>query len=323
MIYPYMNTLNLSVDNALTSQQILHQLITKMNELVEYINTLETTFIKDANKYTDDKFKDINNVIAKGDYELQEQIISITQDLVKIRTEIKTETDKAILKAREYTDISTELIEEKIKTLSARVEDVLEESKIYTDDNIRIVNREIELLDDKLMKLASNSFASVSVLDGEIKKNTDCFFDMLHVFQTRNGVTLDDIIALMMYTSNSNLEGDDKLVATNMTDMLTFATGTSTQYFPNVYELGDYNTGAFNKLNTTAGMVKPTWANILSCGINAIYGLGKAREDGSVKPLGYGLTMYNAYYNRNATEGISFSSDVTGNTFKPFDITKQ
>lgn len=318
-----MNTLNLSVDNALTSQQIIHQLITKMNELVEYINTLETTFIKDANKYTDDKFKDINSVIKKGDNELQDQIISITQDLVKIRTEIKTETDNAILKAREYTDISAELLEEKIKTLSARVEDVLEESKLYTDDNIKVVNREIELLDEKLMKLASSSFASVSVLDGAIKKNTDCFFDMLHVFQTRNGVTLDDIIALMMYQSSSNLAGDDTLTPTNMKDMLIFANSQPSSYFPNVYELGDYNTGAFNRLNTTAGMVKPTWANILSCGINAIYGLGKSREGGDVKPLGYGLTMYNAYYNRNATEGISFSSDVTGNTFKPFDITKQ
>ena len=41
-LLPFMFSQNLSVDNALSTQQIIHQLITKMNEVTEYVSNWES-----------------------------------------------------------------------------------------------------------------------------------------------------------------------------------------------------------------------------------------------------------------------------------------
>lgn len=309
-----MNTLNLSVDNALTSQQIIHQLITKLNELVEYVNNMQLDALDDANKYTDKKFSELNR-----------KITNLNADLNRLELSIENAKNDAITKSKEYTDINVEELNKKIEDVLERVADILKESKLYTDDKIKIVNREIELLDNRLETLAKNSFASVSMLDGSIKKNTDCFYDMLHVFQRKNSITLDNIIAMLLYVSDTNAPPDGILASSNMDTMLHYAKdGALTIWYKPLRNM--LITTSYSGY-TEYQMVPPTWGNIVSCGMYALMGLGKPGYVGSnpepyIRPLGAGTVMYNCYYNKSDTDGYTQFVKVTGTEFKPFDITK-
>lgn len=58
-LLPFMFSQNLSVDNALSTQQIIHQLITKMNEVTEYVSNWES----DYQGYVDKKILELSTEI--------------------------------------------------------------------------------------------------------------------------------------------------------------------------------------------------------------------------------------------------------------------
>lgn len=292
-----MNTLNLSVDNALTSQQIIHQLITKLNELIEYVNDLNVNFIADANRYTDSKVSELSAKTSKDisnlDSKLQSDIKKVTDDLKSLSKETTKLTEDAIKHSREYTDINVEELNKKIKEITANIEDALKQSMLYTDDNIKVVNHEIELLYNHLEELAKNSFASVSMLDGSIKKNTDCFYDMLHVFQRGHTPTLDQFISMATYFIPSNNPNDKALLPTNIDTLLETC---NEDYWT------DYRVGTSFKFESTArkniqsswtnvdftsnlvesrypNVIPPRWGNIVSQGMHALGLLHTKGED--------------------------------------------
>lgn len=319
MIYPYMNTLNLSVDNALTSQQIIHQLITKLNELVEYVNDLNVNFIGDANRYTDSKVSELSaktsEDISNLDSKLQTNIKKVSNDLTSLSKEMTKLTDDAIKHSREYTDINVEELNKKIKEITANIEDALKQSMLYTDDNIKVVNREIKLLYNHLEELAKNSFASVSMLDGSIKKNTDCFYDMLHVFQRGTCFTLDQFIDLATFFIPSNSPFDSYIVPSNLDTLLTYC---NEDYWKN-YNVGvtlndtgnKYSRASWTYFNTEEPLavdnakgswintLPPTWGNITSKGMYTLHSFKcEAVNDleGTTTPLLLDNKLYLAQY---------------------------
>lgn len=91
---PFLFTQNLSVDNALSTIQVIHQLIAKMNGLVDYINNMENI----SNEYTD-------NEINKLNVDLREVINSVKNELNnslnnldnKLKAEININSDNIAL----------------------------------------------------------------------------------------------------------------------------------------------------------------------------------------------------------------------------------
>lgn len=302
IITPYMWSDNLSVDNALSSRQIIHQLITKINNLVELYNNLDV------------------NIDTKIDSKL-------VKELEQLESELRDAIQRAFEQSTDYTDIAEIRINDKIEKLTKDGKEQIlaleNELREHTDTKVLELNTKIMELYTEFDKLSSNSFASISPLDGALKSNRDCFYDMLHVFQRQNGVTLDNIIAMMMYTSNANAPWGDILVATDMDSMLKYCKPNSGAFnkvasYPGVSEITTYD---FNVLQ----MVEPTWGNIVSCGLSAILNLGKKCDWGGTygtNSLGYGASFYNVYFNESHTTGNSVINQFTGTEFKPFDITK-
>lgn len=297
---PYMWSDNLSVDNALNSRQIIHQLITKINELVTLYNNL--------------------------DIEVDSKIDSkITKELTDLENELSNAIQKAFENSTDYTDLTEQRLNDKIEKVSKDGKNAIltleSELKEYTDTKVLEVNTKIMELYTEFDKLATNSFASISPLDGSLKSNRDCFYDMLHVFQRQSGITLDDLIALALYTSPSNYLYDETLISTNIDQMLTFS-----NYNNAVMRLETHpNTTAMEIVMCYGSAVAPTWGNIVSCGLSAILNFGKAYEyEGEVGTTSIieGTILYNMYHNKTETDGFPIINQFTGTEFKPFDITK-
>lgn len=297
---PYMWSDNLSVDNALNSRQIIHQLITKINELVTLYNNL--------------------------DLEVDSKIDSkITKELTDLENELSNAIQKAFENSTDYTDLTEQRLNDKIEKVSKDGKNAIltleSELKEYTDTKVLEVNTKIMELYTEFDKLAKNSFASISPLDGSLKSNRDCFYDMLHVFQRQNGVTLDDIIAMALYMSPTNDPFDECLIPTNMDQMLTLANNNNA-----IMRLQTHpDTTSMERIMCYLPLVSPTWGNIVSCGLSAIANFGKAYEyDGVIgtTPLIEGGALYNVYHNKTETDGFIIINQFTGTEFKPFDITK-
>lgn len=299
---PYMWSDNLSVDNALNSRQIIHQLITKINELVELYNNLDI------------------EVDAKIDSK-------ITKELTDLEKELSNAIQKAFESSTDYTDLTEQRLNDKIEKVSKDGKNAIlsleSELKEYTDTKVLEVNTKIMELYTEFDKLAKNSFASVSPLDGSLKSNRDCFYDMLHVFQRQNSVNLDGIIAMAMFMTNTNFPRGSTLMPTNLDNLFYFCNEKS--WGSNALQCGiEVNIPSVNPYNMQIyTRVPPTWGNIVSCGISAISGLGKCAEGYSV-PQAWSteVILHNMYNNADLEEGNTLIPFVTGTEFKPFDITK-
>lgn len=160
MITPYLPTLNLSVDNALSLQQIIHQLITEINNIIEYINN------------TDDK-TDAKIKTALSDYDtmLQEQLESLEDRL-------QSEITKAKDIGRNYTNLKVEEIyneiDKVVNQLDAQIVDVDEKAAAYYD----ILDSEIEILRNEIANIRRVNTMAVSPLDGMSKPISDVVYDL-------------------------------------------------------------------------------------------------------------------------------------------------
>lgn len=313
----YMNTLNLSVDNALTAQQIIHQLITKMNELVDRVNNLNIDFLNDAKNYTDSEFSKINSKLNK-------EISNITEELAKLDLKITSEVNTCLLNSREYTDIKVKDLHEDIKTLNTRIDATLEDSKAYTDGQINLLDRQIELLNLRLEELARNSFSSVSMLDGAVKNNTDCFYDLLRVMQRGHTPTLDQIIDWFTFSIPSNSPFDAEIVPSSIDDMLHNANSeywNSDTWHP-VNNIPSTATGDSIQSNLK---IPPTWGNITSIGLSALGSLNRKAitpSTGAEKWTFAYQTLYMAYTGTVAPSGAFYSYNIMGTLPENFEFKK-
>lgn len=263
---PYMWSDNLSVDNALSSRQIIHQLISKINELVEIYNNLDV----DVDNKIDDK---------------------LTKELNAIESELTKAIQKAFEQATDYTDLTEQRLNDKIEKLTTEGKKTIlnleTELKEYTDTKVLECNTKIMELYSEFDKLAKNSFASVSPLDGTLKSNRDCFYDMLHLYQRGRMLTFDQIINVCMFISPpTNYDVNENMMPTTLDELLEFSRPTTQP----PYVWGDNNTNDMNipirttseslaKPNLLMGMSSSTWGNLVSIGFGAFISMGKAYED--------------------------------------------
>lgn len=180
MITPFMPTLNLSVDNALSLQQIVHQLITEINNIVEYINN--------GDDKTDDKIK---VALSEYDTRLQKQLESIEDrlqsEIVKAKENCKNYTD---LKASEiYNEI-----DKVVNELDAKIIDVDEKTDAYYD----VLVSEIDLLKDEISKIETLTTTAVSPLDGMSKSISDVVYDLNQQVASTNSITIGQICRLLL-----------------------------------------------------------------------------------------------------------------------------
>lgn len=211
-LLPFMFSQNLSVDNALSTQQIIHQLITKMNEVTEYVSNWESDYQGYVNKKISELSTEIEAKLKTLDNDLtryiNEAITNERNYVNTINTNLQSQID-------ELGRLFQRLLNEAKAELKTLISDTSKSDRDYTDKQILAVKTLIAELNQKLEELASKSIASFSPVDGNLKTNEECMRDIMRIVQKSGfSFTWDDITEiksrLHLYNYNS-LTGSSKI----------------------------------------------------------------------------------------------------------------
>lgn len=179
-LLPFMFSQNLSVDNALSTQQIIHQLITKMNEVTEYVSNWES----DYQGYVDKKILELSTEIEAKLKKLDNDLtVYINEALTNERNYVNTINTNLQSQIDELSRLFQRLLNEAKAELKTLISDTSKSDRAYTDKNILAIKTLIAELNQKLEELASKSIASFSPVDGNLKTNEECMRDIMRIVQ--------------------------------------------------------------------------------------------------------------------------------------------
>lgn len=193
---PFMLSQNIALDNALSSIQVIHQLISKINDVIDGLNNINVT----ANEYTDEQIKKL--------------AIKIESDLKSLETTLKAYSDKSIEDLKNYTDENVEDLRNEYKVEVAKLHnDIIELEttlKAYSDlgdSNLKVY---INSLYNELLNLIKNGNVLIySPVDGDLKSVKDVIFDLANIIQQKNGVNWQTLETLCK--ANYSLVGYTKI----------------------------------------------------------------------------------------------------------------
>lgn len=193
-LLPFMFSQNLSVDNALSTQQIIHQLITKMNEVTEYVSNWESDYqgyvnnkISELSTEIEAKLKTLDNDLTRY---INEAITNERNYVNTINTNLQSQID-------ELGRLFQRLLNEAKAELKELISDTSKSDRAYTDKQILAIKTLIAELNQKLEELASKSVASFSPVDGNLKTNEECMRDIMRIVQKSGfSFTWEDIFEI-------------------------------------------------------------------------------------------------------------------------------
>lgn len=204
-LLPFMFSQNLSVDNALSTQQIIHQLITKMNEVTEYVSNWESDYQGYVNKKISELSTEIEAKLKKLDNDLT---LYINEAITNERNYVNTINTNLQSQIDELSRLFQRLLNEAKAELKTLISDTSKSDRDYTDKQILDVKTLIAELNQKLEELASKSIASFSPVDGNLKTNEECMQDIMRIVQKSGfSFTWEDIakIKSRLHLYNYNL----------------------------------------------------------------------------------------------------------------------
>ena len=204
-LLPFMFSQNLSVDNALSTQQIIHQLITKMNEVTEYVSNWESDYQGYVNKKISELSTEIEAKLKKLDNDLT---LYINEAITNERNYVNTINTNLQSQIEELSRLFQRLFNEATAELKTLISDTSKSDRDYTDKQILAVKTLIAELNQKLEELASKSIASFSPVDGNLKTNEECMRDIMRIVQKSGfSFTWEDItkIKRRLHLYNYNL----------------------------------------------------------------------------------------------------------------------
>ena len=146
---------NISIDNALSMNQILHQIVNQIKEIVDFINNLELR----ANEYTDQEILKLKN-------NLESQLATLEQTLKTYTNDKIDEYDVDVINPQ-LTEIRN-TIDTINRTLNARIDNEVGILNRRIDSEVSTLNRIIEdtktYLEDLIKKGMSYVYSSISGL---------------------------------------------------------------------------------------------------------------------------------------------------------------
>lgn len=172
---PFNLTQNISVDNALSTIQVIHQIITKVNNVVDYVNNLETN----SNKYTDEQ---IANLL-----EQLETNLTTLENTLKLYVDNKVDNLKSYVD-NENNDIKS-LIDNKVEKIYTDMNELENSLRLYIDTGDTNLKVYINDIYKELYDLIMNGNDTIySPVDGFLKSTKDALYDLTHVIQIKNGI---------------------------------------------------------------------------------------------------------------------------------------
>ena len=163
---PFNLTQNISVDNALSTVQVIHQLIAKLNDVVKQINDIDST----ANSYTDSEIEKVKSIISSLESELKSLIETNRTDIALLQGAINV-IEHRLEELNSYVDSKNleilNLVNTNYKTLCALYSAFKNEVIELLNANEPVVTNPTTGLKDKLSKCLLDVYTAnrVNTLD--------------------------------------------------------------------------------------------------------------------------------------------------------------
>lgn len=172
---PFMLTQNIALDNALSTIQVIHQLISKINDVITELNNINVT----ANDYTDEQIRKLTE--------------KIDSDLTALEKTLKAYSDAGVSNLKEYVDTDVANLRADLNTavtnLKADIKLLERDLKLYSDVGDSLLKVYINTLYDELLEIITNGKNLIySPIDGGFKSVKDAIFDIANIVQQKNGI---------------------------------------------------------------------------------------------------------------------------------------
>lgn len=161
-----------AIDNALSTIQILHKLITQINTIIDEINSIDSR----ANEYTDEQIKILKDFLVN-------KINTDIENTVKTLTEYIDNQDE-----KNYNILNTK-IDDVIKQVYIDIAKLKADLILYIDDNDNKIKVIINEVYEELYNLIKNGNDIIySPVDGSLKSTKDVIVDVMNIIQQKNGI---------------------------------------------------------------------------------------------------------------------------------------
>lgn len=122
---PFMFSQNIALDNALSTIQVIHQIISKVNGVIEFVNNLEVN----SNKYTDEQIELLHGIVkdelSEVESNLKNLIKTNSNDIANIKSEL-VELHSTIKELNEDIKSNTDLIFSNYNVLILKIAELKE-----------------------------------------------------------------------------------------------------------------------------------------------------------------------------------------------------
>lgn len=161
-----------AIDNALSTMQILHKLITQINTIIDEINSIDSR----ANEYTDEQIKILKDFLVN-------KINTDIENTVKTLTEYIDNQDE-----KNYNILNTK-IDNVIKQVYIDIAKLKADLILYIDDNDNKIKVIINEVYEELYNLIKNGNDIIySPVDGNLKSTKEVIVDVMNIIQQKNGI---------------------------------------------------------------------------------------------------------------------------------------
>lgn len=193
--YPFLYSLTAypnaspSLSNAVSDYQMLLQVQSEVEELVDYIANFESTVLAQAKAYTDGKVEYLSEVVKELQGTVANNFYTLNAKIDSINTSIRSDLNTLIANTRN--DLQAQIDE-----FFTMISNVQSEGKNYTDSQVRLLEAKIDSLD-------FNNFKIVNPYTG-MKENINKVLMTIAVGKG-NGITYAELSNLKMtYKELSN-----------------------------------------------------------------------------------------------------------------------
>lgn len=161
-----------AIDNALSTMQILHKLITQINIIIDEINSIDSK----ANAYTDEQIKILKDFLVN-------KINTDIENTTKTLTEYINNQDE-----KNY-NILNKKIDDVIKQVYIDIAKLKSDLILYIDDNDNKIKVIINEVYEELYNLIKNGNDIIySPVDGNLKSTKEVIVDVMNIIQQKNGI---------------------------------------------------------------------------------------------------------------------------------------
>lgn len=161
-----------AIDNALSTMQILHKLITQINTIIDEINSIDSR----ANEYTDEQINILKDFLVN-------KINTDIENTVNTLTEYIDNQDE-----KNYNILNTK-IDNVIKQVYIDIAKLKSYLILYIDDNDNKIKVIINEVYEELYNLIKNGNDIIySPVDGNLKSTKDVIVNIMNIIQQKNGI---------------------------------------------------------------------------------------------------------------------------------------